>query len=194
MDPYPIKYLGLALLGLLLLPVGGNGPPAEPHRPLPLVREDPFLIPRTWRDLDASAVKGWDYILRICETPSFKTPLVTDIFQRDGLRRIQVRRMRGEAVDLDFTLERSYEKSGKPVAVPAWLLQMREPNNNSGFDGTTYMVQVIARGVKRRIVRWEPAAIPEDPGSADLLELLERLKRDTGIYPRSGGGRVLKSN
>ena len=194
MDPYPVKCLGLALLGLLLLPAGGNGPPEESHRPLPLVREDASLIPIVWRDLDASALKGWDYILRICETPSFKTPLVTDIFQRDGLRRIQVRRMRGEAVDLDFTLEWSYKKSGKPVAVPAWLLQMREPNNNSGFDGTTYEVQVIARGVKRRIVRWEPAANPEDPGSADLLELLERLKRDTGIYPRSGGGRVLKSN
>ena len=193
-----VRYLpkcpGLIVLGLLLLPAGGNGPPAEQHRPLPLVRVKSDLIPSTWRDLDASSLKGWDYILRICETPSFKSPLITDFCQRDGLRRIHVRRMGGDPVDLDFTLEWSYEKSRKPVAVPAWLLQMREPNNNSGFDGTPYVVQVLAPGVKRRIVRWEPTASPDDPGSEDLLDLLGRLKRDTGIYPRSGGGRVLKSN
>jgi hypothetical protein len=191
---YLSKCPGLIVLGLLLLPAVGNGPPAEQHRPLPLVRVKSDLIPSTWRDLDASSLKGWDYILRICETPSFKSPLITDFCQRDGLRRIHVRRMGGDPVDLDFTLEWSYEKSGKPVAVPAWLLQMREPNNNSGFDGTTYVVQVLAPGVKRRIVRWEPTASPDDPGSEDLLDLLGRLKRDTGIYPRSGGGRVLKSN
>lgn len=186
-----IGVITTAVLGLFLLPWGNEQRKKFVHLSLPLEMEDASIIPTQWRDLDISNLGEWDYIVRIFEDPSFERSMITDVFYRDGMRRIQVRRMGGDPFDVNFIVEENFEKSGKKWEVPDWLLNINEVSNSRGFDGTTFTIQVIAHGVKRKIVRWSPEIRPEDPDTSKLVYFMESIRKRTGIHPRGGSGRVL---
>jgi hypothetical protein len=53
-------------------------------------------------------------------------------------------------MDVDLVLEAKYgsAKSGDKAGLPEWSLKLPENGGNSGLDGSTFVVQVLAPGVE----------------------------------------------